>query len=97
MKRFMNHYECPCGNAWQDNWSECCDDKCAACGRAVSPSKSDDLWEAKWVAMARQRYARDGEIEFDDCPAISEGDDAGAYVAAWVWVSNKDAGIDESV
>src|SRR5215472_14714934 len=32
------------------------------------------------------KYAREGEIEFDEDARISEGDDNGAYVQAWVWV-----------
>ncbi len=31
---------------------------------------------------------RDGEIEVDDNALVSEGEDPGAYVMAWVWVSN---------
>lgn len=29
----------------------------------------------------------DGELEIDDNAIVSEGDENGAYVAAWVWVS----------
>lgn len=38
--------------------------------------------------MARDAYAEEGRIEFDDEPALSieEHNPAGAYVAAWVWV-----------
>jgi len=37
---------------------------------------------------AREMYQADGEIEIDDDPEISEGDD-GTWVQAWVWVPNK--------
>ena len=35
------------------------------------------------AAMAMQR---DGEIEVDENAEVSLGDDAGAYVQAWLWV-----------
>lgn len=37
--------------------------------------------------------ASDGDIDTDDIPLVSESD-AGAYVSAWIWVSNEDAGIE---
>lgn len=36
--------------------------------------------------QARAIHAEEGEIEIDDNAKISRGDDAGAYVQAWVWV-----------
>lgn len=36
--------------------------------------------------MAKDEWNKDGEIEIDDGAVVSEGDDNGAYVAAWVWV-----------
>lgn len=42
--------------------------------------------DAQYVAAARARYEREGEIEIDDSPQVSRGDDPGAYVQAWVWV-----------
>jgi hypothetical protein len=44
---------------------------------------------------ANRRYGRDGELEIDDGAIVSVGDDPGAYVQAWVWVSNEEAGIKE--
>lgn len=42
----------------------------------------------KYREAARRLHAKDGEIEFDDSPAVSASNppDGGAYVAAWVWV-----------
>jgi hypothetical protein len=42
-----------------------------------------DVW---FRARAKELYYKDGEIEVDSNAIISYGDDAGAYVAAWVWV-----------
>ena len=41
--------------------------------------------------MAHNQYHRDGEIEVDDNAVVSQGNDSGAYVAAWVWVYAKEA------
>jgi hypothetical protein len=42
---------------------------------------------------AAQEEAREGELEIDDCAVVSQGSE-GAYVMAWLWVSNDDAGIE---
>lgn len=33
---------------------------------------------------------REGELEVDDNAIVSESDDGGAYVMAWVWVADSD-------
>lgn len=42
-----------------------------------------------YVAVAKRNFASEGEIEIDDCTVISEGE-SGAYVMAWLYVSNED-------
>lgn len=44
-------------------------------------------------SAADEKFARDGEIEFDDDAVVSLGDDPGAYVQGWIWVDNETAGI----
>lgn len=45
--------------------------------------------EAESREAARRLFAKDGELEFDDEPAISRvADGCGCYVAAWVWVDD---------
>jgi hypothetical protein len=49
----------------------------------------------QYVEAAQRLYDREGETEVDDGARVSRGDavedgDAGAYVQAWVWVSNED-------
>lgn len=39
---------------------------------------------------ARECHQEDGVLEVDDDAVISFGDDPGAYVQAWVWVSEED-------
>jgi hypothetical protein len=43
------------------------------------------------------QYAKEGEIEFDCIGPedISEGDDNGAYVRAWFWVSFEGTDLDK--
>lgn len=36
--------------------------------------------------MAKKEHVREGALEIDEGAVVSLGDDAGAYVAAWVWV-----------
>ncbi len=42
---------------------------------------------------ARRLHQHEGECEVDDGAVVSFGDDPGAYVQAWVWVSAQDAGV----
>jgi hypothetical protein len=44
--------------------------------------------EASLIERAREQYVHEGEVEIDDDPVVSRGDDNGAYVMAWVWVEN---------
>ncbi len=50
-----------------------------------------ELWDKYRTGAKAQQ--REGELEVDDDAVVSLGDDAGAYVQAWVWVSNSDAGL----
>jgi hypothetical protein len=42
---WLNHYECPCGCEWEDEWDCTCDDRCPECNTACSPSESEELEE----------------------------------------------------
>jgi hypothetical protein len=35
----------------------------------------------------KAKFNKDGELEIDDDAVVSEGEDNGAYVQGWVWVS----------
>ena len=37
---------------------------------------------------ARSIWGQDGQLEIDDDAPVSKGEDDGAYVQAWVWVSD---------
>jgi hypothetical protein len=39
---------------------------------------------------ARAMYQDEGTLEIDDSALVSEGDEDGAYVQAWVWVSKSE-------
>lgn len=47
------------------------------------------------LRMARAAHAREGEIEIDDNAKLSEGNDNGTYVQAWVWVSFSGTPLDK--
>lgn len=34
----------------------------------------------------RERYEKEGQLEFDDDIKFSHGDDNGCYAQAWVWI-----------
>jgi hypothetical protein len=44
----------------------------------------------RYIEAAKRLWHDDGQIEIDDHPAVSDGADGGAYVMAWVWVSDDD-------
>jgi len=51
----------------------------------MDDDQKDDARALAVIELARAKYHRDGEVEIDG-GTISEGDDNGAYVQAWVWV-----------
>ena len=54
--------------------------------------------EAWFRQRAKELYHDEGEIEVDDGAPVSIGEDAGAYVQAWVWVySEEDDGADDAI
>ena len=42
----------------------------------------------KYREAADRLYHRDGDLEVDDGAVVSKGNDAGAYVMCWKWISN---------
>lgn len=59
-------------------------------GACVNLFGEDD--DEPYVAAAIKKQ-HDSELEVDLPAVVSRGADDGAYVMAWVWVSNEDAGI----
>src|ERR1700712_713551 len=51
-----------------------------------SPSKNERIY----IEAAKNQYGSEGECEIDELSVVSESDDGGAYVMAWVWVSDSD-------
>lgn len=43
-------------------------------------------------AADKLSFVREGECEVDSNALVSKGEDAGAYVMAWVWVDDEDIG-----
>ncbi len=46
-----------------------------------------------FASAAHKLYGREGELEIDPATIVSQSND-GAYVLAWCWVSNDEAGIE---
>lgn len=46
-----------------------------------------------YTKAAFEARNRDGELEIDSRTVVSESDDGGAYVMAWVWVTDEEAGV----
>lgn len=47
------------------------------------------------IEVAREQRQEEGAVEIDDTAQLSEGDDNGCYVAAWVWVDFTDTKFDK--
>lgn len=60
------------------------------CLRAFSALPGTDA--QRYVDAARAYHASD-ELEIADEGVVSEGDDPGAFVLAWVWVTDVEAGV----
>jgi hypothetical protein len=59
----------------------------------TAPISDEDPIKAAYIAQARRQYTKStDDIEIDDDPnvGIAEG---GAWVAAWVWVTQEEAGF----
>lgn len=50
--------------------------------------------EAKIVAMADDKFGKEGDLEFDTDAEVSDGDDNGAYVQCWKWLDFKGTEFD---
>jgi hypothetical protein len=75
-------YHCENGPLDKSDWYQR-----AQAAIAEAPPDPDD---ARYIKAARAQYHKDGEIEIDDGALVSRGDDPGAYVQAWVWVSDEE-------
>lgn len=47
------------------------------------------------VSLAREQHHVDGEVEIDEGAKLSEGDDNGCYVQAWVWCDYSGTELDK--
>jgi hypothetical protein len=61
--------------------------------QTVDDAADDDVTRA-YRAAAKDWWNREGEIEVDDDAIVSVSSDGGAYVGAWVWVSEDQADLE---
>ena len=52
---------------------------------------TEQLTKHDYRNAAHDLKSREGELEIDDTAPVSMGDDDGAYVQAWVWVTADEA------
>ena len=50
--------------------------------------------DEKYRTAARTQYGNGDDVEIDRDATVSIGDDPGAFVQAWLWVTDDDAGIE---
>ena len=62
---------------------------CARIRSALAECSDPILNGYRQAALCR---ARSGELEIDPGAVVSKGDDAGAYVMAWLWISDGEIG-----
>jgi hypothetical protein len=48
-----------------------------------------------FVTAAQNRHQDDSVCKIDDGALVSKGEDPGAYVMAWLWITNAEAGLTE--
>ena len=57
-------------------------------------SANNDEISQKYLQAARRNHASDGDLEFDSNAIVSTGDDPGAYVMGWKWITDEEAGVE---
>jgi len=62
---------------------------------AKEVTTAHDERTCKIIQMAQDAHDKEGTCEVDDEAILSEGDDNGSYVQAWVWVSFKGTELDK--
>ena len=55
----------------------------------------EEMHRANVVHLAKSTREREGDIEIDDDAVVSDGDDNGAYVQAWVWIPFSGTDLDK--
>lgn len=60
-------------------------------------NRTSDPRDREILTLARELREKEGDdaIEIDDDATVSEGDDNGAYVQAWVWVGFVGTALDK--
>ena len=48
------------------------------------------------IELARKHHQKNGELEIDDDARVSEGNDNGCYVGAWVWFDFAETKFDKA-
>lgn len=60
-----------------------------------APSPEEEKRRHAIIDLARAEHQEDGKLEIDEDAKLSEGDDNGAWVQAWVWVDFSGSEFDQ--
>ena len=82
--KFLNHYECPCGEKWEDRSAYTNNDRCPKCNKEISPTSSEDI-EASLKVSAEPVDEEIVEFQF-----LSLGMDAEQYFSGFTSGNNWD-------
>lgn len=63
--------------------------------RKIKAAVDEDVNAEVYREAAIKKWAYNDDCEIDEDAIVSKGADAGAFVHAWVWVRDEDAGIEE--
>jgi len=80
-----------CSNCNQDAEVLADDGRCVDC-RIESEERRFEI-----IELAREQRQEEGFVEIDDDARLSEGNDNGCYVGAWVWVNFADTKFDKEM
>lgn len=80
--------EKPMPEDWREAYDALCETPCFMDSISVVEHNifPPDNSENPYVKAAQRIHTDEGTLEIDDNALVSNGDDSGAYVSAWVWV-----------
>jgi hypothetical protein len=80
---------------WEGNLTEAVNRLREAVAAVDAEQAEQESLSAYREAADQLSFVREGECEIDANASVSHGGDEGAYVHAWVWVSDQLAGKEE--
>lgn len=76
-------------------WAMCAGNKIREGRNRANAEERDEARDERIRKLAKDQHLSEGEVEIDEGAVISEGDDNGTYVQAWVWVDFSGTELDK--